>query len=91
MSMAARRRATLLLGLLFSVPAFRTWSDGGIDIATMAIRVAIAMVAAYLAVWVIAMLVDGYTPKEGPPVEEDATGDDVEVEDGVAAEPGDEG
>ena len=86
MSQQTRLRATIALGLLFSIPAFGTFADGGIDIGSLAIRVAIAMVVAYVAVALIAMLVDSYTPKEGPPVQEDATGDEVVVEDGVPAD-----
>lgn len=80
MSQRARLRATVLVGLLFSYPAFRTWSDGGIDVATFAVRIAIAMVVAYVGVTLVAMLVEGYAATEGPPVEpEDATGDVVDV------------
>lgn len=81
MTQQTKLRATIVLGLLFSIPAFGTFGDGGIDIGSLAIRVAIAMVVASVAVSGIALLIDSYTPKEGPPVEENATGDDVVVED----------
>lgn len=84
MTQQTKRRATIVLGLLFSIPAFGTFGDGGIDIGSFAIRLAIAMVVAYVAVSLLAMLVHSYTPKEGPPVAEDATGDEVVVEDGLA-------
>ena len=79
MSQQTRLRATIVLGLLLSFPAFRTWSDGGIDLGALAIRLAIAMVVAFVAVSLVGGLLDAYTTREGPPVEEDATGDDVDV------------
>lgn len=79
MSQQAKLRSTIVVGLLFSFPAFQTWSDGGIDVATFAVRVAIAMVIAYLGVSVVSMVIDAYGANEGPPVEEDATGDEVDV------------
>ena len=87
MTPQTRLRATVLLGIVLSVPAFRTWSDGGIDLDVFAIRVAVAMVVAFVAVAVVGLVIDAYAPKGGPPVEEDATADDVEVEDGLVVEP----
>ena len=88
MSQQARLRATVLLGILLSIPAVQTAQDGAIDYGTMAIRVGIAMVVAYVAVWVVASVIDAYQPKQGPPVEEDATGEEVELETAEDAEPG---
>jgi hypothetical protein len=84
------RRTTIALGLVFSYPAFRTWSDGAIELDTFAIRVAVAMVVAYLAVSAIGMLVGAYTADELEPAAA-ARGDDPdgEIEDAVVVEPPD--
>jgi hypothetical protein len=83
------RRATIALGLLFSYPAFRTWSDGGIELDTFAIRVAAAMVAAYVAVSAIGMLVGAYAPDGLEPAAAGGadTDADGEIEDAVVVEP----
>lgn len=86
MTATTRRRATVLLGVLFSVPAYRTWSDGGIDLDTLAIRVAVAMVVALMAVTLVGMLLDAYAPDEvePAPAPRAAEGD---IEDAVVVEP----
>ena len=59
----ARLQLSLVLGAVLSLPAVRTWMDGAIPIDTMAIRVAIAMVFAVVAINGLNALITMYQPK----------------------------
>lgn len=78
MSPRTRVRATLLLGILFSYPAYGTWAEGGIPLDTFAIRVAIAMVVAFVAVAAVAAILDAYRPAHVEPAPETSEQDDIE-------------
>ena len=78
-----RKNLTLGLGAVLSYPAIRTWSDGGIPLTTAAIRVAVAMAFAFIAISAIAALIRAYMPEPGP--DRSATGE-PELEDATLVE-----
>lgn len=61
-----RKNLTLGLGTILSIPAIRTWSDGDLPLTTAAIRVAVAMAFAFIAVSAIAALIRAYMPEPTP-------------------------
>jgi hypothetical protein len=88
MKARTRLRLTILIGLILSLPAIRTYRDHGIAIDGAAIRVGIAMLLAGVAVTALNSLLNAYTPKtvDAPdPAIEDA--DLVEDTDALSEEP----
>ena len=81
----ARLQLSIVLGAVLSIPAVRTWMDGAIPIDTLAIRVAVAMVFAVVAINGLNALITMYQPTPAPP-ESSADG----IEDAVLLD-GDEG
>jgi hypothetical protein len=71
----ARLQLSLVLGAVLSIPAVRTWMDGAIQIDTMAIRVAVAMVFALVAINGLNALITMYQPKPEAP---EQTADGIE-------------
>ena len=70
-----RLRLAMAIGVVLSIPAFNTWSDGGMAIDKLAIRVAVAMAFALIAVNGINALIVMYQPK---PVQPEAQLDSIE-------------
>jgi hypothetical protein len=62
MKARTRLRLTMLIGLILSLPAIRTYLDDGIAIDGAAIRVGIAMLLAGVAVTALSSLLNAYTP-----------------------------
>lgn len=58
-----RLKIAIALGLVLSIPAIQTWSDGALPIDTLAIRVAVAMAFAVVAVNGLNALIEMYQPK----------------------------
>ncbi|HEX4904152.1 MAG TPA: hypothetical protein VFU93_01785 [Acidimicrobiales bacterium] len=71
----ARLQLSILVGAVLSFPAVRTWMDGAIPIDTLAIRVAIAMVFAVVAINGLNALIMSYQPKPSP---QESTTDGIE-------------
>ena len=65
----ARLQLSLALGVVLSFPAVRTWMDGSIPIDTLAIRVAVAMVFAVVAINGLNALITMYQPEPAPPAQ----------------------
>ena len=78
-----RKNLTIGVGAILSIPAIRTWMDGGIPLSTGVIRIAIAMAFAFVAVSAIAALIRAYMPE--PAVNSSATGE-PELEDATLVE-----
>jgi Flp pilus assembly protein TadB len=74
----ARLQVAIVLGGLLAIPAIRTWMDGSIAVDTAAIRVAVAMVFAVIAVnGLNALLVMYQTKPDGDDAQHDGIEDAV--------------
>jgi hypothetical protein len=62
MKARTRLRLTIAIGIVLSLPAIRTYLDGGIAIDSAAIRVGVAMGFAALAVTALNAMLRAYTP-----------------------------
>ena len=85
-TMPPKVKVTLVLGLVLSWPVAQGWTAGTISTSSAAIRVAVAMVVAYVGVHLVATVVTSYLPKPEPEVDEEPLEDGVE--DALVVEPG---
>lgn len=85
----ARLKAALLLAAALSYPVLRGVLDGTIPTSAGAIRVALAVVLAYVAVVFVTSVVGSYLPEPAPAAVPELAGveDAVVVEDLAAGEP----
>jgi hypothetical protein len=86
-TMPPKVKVALVLGLVLSWPVAQGWNAGTISTSSAAIRVAVALVVAYVGVQLVAAVVTGYLPKPEPEPDPDAEPTEDGVEDAVLVEP----